>query len=76
MWDKDDHFGRWIQFVCAVPLLLIAGVLFYLSFIASDSLHSTYYGSYKFVGCVCLVLAVRCLWYAITGKENVNNKDL
>jgi hypothetical protein len=76
MWDKDDHFGRWVQFVCAVPLLLIAGVLFYLSFIANDSLHSTYYGSYKFAGSACLVLAVRCLWYAITGKENVNNKDL
>jgi peptidoglycan/LPS O-acetylase OafA/YrhL len=78
MWDKDDHFGRWAQFIWALPLLLIAGILFYISFIAENSLHSPYYGSHKLVigAIACLVLAARCLWYAITGKDNVNNKDL
>jgi hypothetical protein len=77
MWDKDDHFGRWVQFVCALPLLLLAGILFYLSFIASSGLHSPYYGSHKLIGSaiVCLALAGRCLWYASTGKDNVNNDD-
>ncbi len=75
MWDKDDHFGRWVQFVCALPLLLIAGVLFYLSFITNDSLHSTRY-KLDLCASACLVLAFRCLWYAITGKGNVNDKDL
>jgi hypothetical protein len=69
--------GRWVQLVCALPLLIIAAILSYVSLIASDALHSPYYGSYKLIAgaIACLVLAVRCLWYAITGKDNVNNKD-
>jgi len=30
MYDKDDHFGRWVQLACAIPLLLIgSGILYF-----------------------------------------------
>jgi hypothetical protein len=78
MYDQDDHFGRWVQFVCAIPLLLIGGTLLYITLVASHELHSIYYGSYRLGsgGFVCVALAGRCLWYAATGRNNINNKDL
>jgi hypothetical protein len=69
LWDNDDHFGRWVQLICAFPLLLAGVALLYLSFTDSYSYQS---GG---AGLGCLVLGGRCLWYAITGKNNVNNKD-
>jgi hypothetical protein len=71
MWDNDDHFGRWVQLICAFPLLLIGGSLLYLSF---ADFHSYYYLACA-CGLSCLVLGGRCIWYAVTGKNNVN-KDL
>lgn len=31
MYDEDDHFSRWVQFLCAIPLLFIGGGLLYWS---------------------------------------------
>jgi hypothetical protein len=77
MWDKDDHFGRWVQAFCAVPLLVIAAILIYLALSASRGLRGCYYGGGRLFGgaLVCLALSGRCLWYAATGKNNVNRDD-
>ena len=77
MYDKDDHFGRWVQLICAVPLVLVGGALLYISHATDYFLDSDYYGKYGVdsFAAACLVLAVRCLWYAATGKDNVN-KDI
>jgi hypothetical protein len=80
MWDKQDTFGRWVQFFCALPLLLIGGGCLY---VALTSLHSPYdiYSRKNplFVSicgaAVCLCLAGRCLWYALAGKGNINRDD-
>ena len=72
LWDKDDHFGRWVQLICAPPLLLIGIGLLYVS--SADSYSYPYQSGG--VGLGCLFLGGRCLWYAVTGKNNVNNKDL
>jgi len=74
MWDEDDHFGRWVQFVCAVPLLTLGAALEYYWW---QSTSSGYYGHsvYGAGGLGMFVLGIRCLWYAITGKDNVNRDD-
>jgi hypothetical protein len=74
MWDRDDHFGRWVQLVCAVPLLLIGGMILYFSL--EDPMHYSYQYRQDAAGLACFVLGGRCLWYAVTGKNNVNNRDL
>jgi hypothetical protein len=71
MWDKDDHFGRWVQLFCALPLLLIGGVLLYASF--ANPVHHSYRSGTAAIA--CFVLSGRCLWYAVTGKNNVNRDD-
>lgn len=71
MWDKDDHFGRWVQLICALPLFLIGSVLLYVSF---ENPYSYSYGSGG-SGIGFIVLGSCCLWYGITGKNNINNKD-
>lgn len=71
MWDKDDHFGRWVQLICAFPLLLAGCALLYLSFADFYSYYYLACGS----GLACLFLGGGCFWYAVTGKNNVN-KDL
>jgi len=74
MWDEGDHFGRWVQFVCALLLLAVAVFFGYLGMSepsygrTQDAIYSVVIGS--------LILAGRCLWYAITGKDNINRDDL
>ena len=77
MYDKDDHFGRWVQFFCAIPLLLIGGGFFYMSWknrlgVRFDS--NTNY-TIDAAGVGLFLLGARCLWYAATGKGNVNKDD-
>jgi hypothetical protein len=71
MYDKDDYLGRWVQFACAIPLLLIGGGLLYLAYLNPYRYNWRLGGG----GCCCLMLSGRCLWYAITGRNNIN-KDL
>jgi len=80
MWNEDDHFGRWVQFFCALPLLLIAAGLIYFEITSPYRGYSLYSRKNPFISHVggailCLCLASRCLWYAITGKNNVNRDD-
>ena len=79
MYDKDNHFGRWVQFFCAIPLLLIGGGLFYWSWTHSwmDSFSLRDYNGYSLdaIGAALFILGVRCLWYAATGKGNDNKED-
>ncbi len=77
MWDKEDYFGRRVQFICAIPLLLIGGGLLYWSWADFLSLRQNYDDRYSVgtIGVVLFVLGGRCLWYAVTGRDNVNNKD-
>jgi hypothetical protein len=80
LWDGDDTFGRWVQLLCVLPLLLIAGACLYITF---KFLHSPYsiYSRRNPVfaaisgAAVCFCLAGRCLRYAITGKNNINRDD-
>jgi len=71
MWDEQDHFSRWVQFVCAIPLIGF-GALFEYHYWTSTYVASSYRGV---LGFGCLGLGIRCLWYAITGKDNVNRDD-
>jgi hypothetical protein len=76
MYDKDDHFGRWVQFFCGILLLLIGGGLLYWSWTQFLSLRRNYNGySEDAVGAALFVLGARCLWYAATGKNNLNKDD-
>jgi hypothetical protein len=76
MYDKDDHFGRWVQFSCAIPLLLIGGGLLYWFRTDLFSLRGNYNGySADAAGAALFVLGARCLWYAATGRNNVNKDD-
>ncbi len=74
MWDKDDHFGRWVQLFCALPLLVIGSVFLYFSFRSSTRYSYQYQEDAAAVA--CFGLGGRCLWYAVTGKNNVNRDDL
>jgi len=75
MWDENDSFARWVQLLCAIPLIALGVVVEYYDWTSirggSSSLR---YGTGAF-GLGCLYLGVRCLWYAITGRDNINNEE-
>jgi len=74
MWDEDDHFGRWVQFLCAIPLLALGAALEYYWW-QTPSYGYYGHGVYGAGGLSMLVLGIRCLWYAVTGRDNVNRDD-
>lgn len=72
MWDKDDHLSRWVQGICAVVLcgwILIA--IHIHSYLSNDSQFEEQ-GAVDTSIVAAGVLAVRCFWYAFTGKNNIN----
>jgi len=74
MWDKDDHFSRWVQGLCAVPL--VAWVIFGSWWIAeSQSTWSAAETGAAGSVIAAAYLAFRCLRYALTGSGNVNRDD-
>jgi hypothetical protein len=76
MYDEDDHFSRWVQFLCAIPHLFIGGGLLYWSSIDLFDFRQNYdIYSMDGVGIALFVVGAGCLWYAITGKDNVNKDD-
>jgi hypothetical protein len=73
MWNKEDHFGRWVQLFCALPLLFIGGALLYFS--SRNPMHYSYQYQEDAAAFGCFALGGRCLWYAVMGKNNVNRDD-
>jgi hypothetical protein len=73
LWGEDDTFGRWLQFACAIPLIGIGAAVEYYWWTSPS--HGYWHGWYGAGGAGFLVIGVRCLWYAITGKDNINRDD-
>ncbi len=69
LWGEDDTFGRWLQFFCAIPLIALGAALEYYWWTTPSS---GYYGA---GGTGMLILGFRCLWYAVTGRDNINRDD-
>jgi hypothetical protein len=74
MWGKNDTFGRWLQFICALLLIPFGAVIEYYWWTqpSPSSVHRVFAAG----GFGCLYLGLRCLWYAITGKDNINRDEL
>jgi hypothetical protein len=74
MWSEDDTFGRWVQGLCAIPLLA-------WTYFAFDLMASGYHMGYSYgggascTGIATAYLAYRCLRYAVTGRNNINRDD-
>lgn len=67
MWGPEDTFSRWLQFLCGIASIgLIVGIWEFVGFF-------DIYGSIAMAGLG--YLAARCLWYAATGRNNLNNLD-
>lgn len=80
MWDERDAVGRWVQFLCALPLLVTGVGCVYVAVTSLHSPNSIYSRKNPlFVStggaAICLCLAGRCLWYAFSGKNNINRDD-
>ncbi len=69
----DDSFARWVQALCAIPLLLFGAVCVY--FVYTSPFWSYFYIVRTGLGIGAFYYAFRCLRYAITGKGNVNRDD-
>jgi len=81
MGDENDTTARWVHLVCGFVFLLVA-ILFgwfaiqdWQNGVAYDSYSSYRNGGVDTICLGALYLAVRCLWYAITGKDNINRDD-
>ena len=74
MWGEDDTFGRWFQGLCAIPLL---GWTFLVLYLLARGYHMGYsYGTGgTCTGAGSAYLGYRCLYYAITGRDNINRDD-
>jgi hypothetical protein len=75
MWKEDDYLSRSVQFICGLALIVFL-------FIDSYLIESGFGGNYGYATTAetatwvgAAYLAVRCLWYAITGKDNINRDD-
>ncbi len=69
LWGKDDTFSRWVNAIVAILLMLLALFEIYALF------HFTY-ATWRLASSLpCTYLAYRCLFYAITGRNNINRDD-
>ena len=80
MWDKQDTFTRWYQGIFGVILFFVS---VFLGALALQQLldHSilfiltnrrTFIGAFAIGG---FYISFRCLWYAVTGEDNMNRDD-
>jgi hypothetical protein len=72
--DGEDHFARWVQGLCAVPLILF--VLVELYFLFSGSIFGIWIFVQGGLGVGSIYLTYRCLKYAITGRDNINRDEV
>ena len=78
MLDKNDTFTRWYQGTLGVVIFFVSVFLIALEI---RSLSSWSYSSFGYrdllgvLGFGGFYLSFRCLWYAITGQDNVNRDD-
>ena len=73
LYGEDDYFGRWIQGICAVPLIVF--VIYDLSTLFTSAGFGVYDGIRSAAGTAALYLACRFVLYALTGKNNINRDD-
>ena len=81
MWDEDDTTARSVHLICGVIFLAVAAGCGYISLVWYPT-GSGYYGGYRSRGGAAgalrlgaIYLGIRCLWYAFTGKDNINRDD-
>jgi hypothetical protein len=70
--DQNDHFARWFQAFSAVPLLAIAAFDLHMTIFGRGI---SYVAGRHVRGSDASYLAYRCLYYAITGRKNINRDD-
>lgn len=77
MLDRQDNFTRWYQGVLGI-LIFIAAVFFAavelrdLSSGPYTGWHHYYFGGLAITG---FYISFQCLWYALTGEDNINRDD-
>jgi hypothetical protein len=72
MWDETDYVARWIHGICGVFLLPFGAFVEYYDW--------THWGSFGYssrlgrgsLGIGSIYVGIRCLWYAVTGRNNIN----
>jgi len=71
MWDEKDYESRWIHGTCSLFLIPFGAFVEYYSWTHPGSFGYGHYGGYG-LGVGSLYVGGRCLWYAITGRNNIN----
>jgi len=76
IWGGDDPFGRWVQGICGLILLAVSAIATYFAYQTRSNGYSSRTNDWvDGIAFGSAVLSVRCLWYAMTGKGNVNRDD-
>ena len=81
MLDKQDTFTRWYQGIFGIVVFFVS--VFLVAREVHDFLHplDSSYSSFRYrhllgiLGFGGFYLSFRCLWYAITGEDNINRDD-
>jgi hypothetical protein len=78
MWDKQDTFTRWLQGILAVVIFFVSVFLIALEIRYLSSSGYSSFGDRNLLGVLGFggfYVSFRCLWYAITGEDNINRED-
>ena len=73
IWGPDDTFGRWMQLICGVPLFL-AGLFAEWHYWITP-FDSTSVTIFRYGGLGMILIGIRCIWYALTGRGKVSGDD-
>ena len=71
MWDKRDHFSRWVQASCGVVVFAFAFCIADFSPLPWNDASPTA-DARDIVVLGALYLTFRCFLYSITGRDNIN----
>ena len=77
MWGKDDYFGRWVQAICGLLALACGFALLHFALTGNSDERDLWHDRYGlWAGSfACFAFAARLLWYAITGRDNINRDN-